>query len=88
MIWLVIDGRQPHYSEGAYFHELAALFREFGAWDAVALDGGGSATLVGRSSDNQLRVLNYPVHGRHPPGVERPVGNHLGVRVRRAKAAN
>jgi hypothetical protein len=83
MFWLVIDGRQPRYSEGVTFHELAELLKEFGAWDAVALDGGGSSTLVTRSSNGNVKIRNCPIHGRHPPGVERPVANHLGVRVRR-----
>jgi hypothetical protein len=83
MFWLVIDGRQPRYSEGTTFRELAELLKEFGAWDALAVDGGGSSTLVARSSDGETKVLNCPIHGRHPPGVERPVANHLGVRVRR-----
>jgi hypothetical protein len=83
MTWLVIDGRQPRYSEGVTIHELAALLRDFGAWDAIGLDGGGSTTLAARSPDGDVKVLNCPIHGRHPPGVERPVANHLGVRVRR-----
>jgi hypothetical protein len=82
MFWLVIDGRQPRYSEGVTFRELAELFREFGAWDAVALDGGGSSTLVAKPVNGSPRVLNCPIHGKHPPGVERPVANHIGVRVR------
>jgi Phosphodiester glycosidase len=83
MIWLIVDGRQPRFSEGVTFRELAELLHEFGAWDALALDGGGSSTLVARRSDGEVTVLNWPIHGRHPPGVERPVANHLGVRVRR-----
>jgi hypothetical protein len=82
MLWLVIDGRQPRYGEGVTFRELAALLQEFGASDALALDGGGSSTLVARIN-GEVRVLNCPIHGRHPPGVERPVANCLGVRVLR-----
>jgi Phosphodiester glycosidase len=81
MFWLVVDGRQPRYSEGVTFRELAELCREIGGWDALALDGGGSSTLVLRESNGEPRVLNCPIHGRHPPGVERPVANHLGVRI-------
>jgi hypothetical protein len=82
MFWLVVDGRQPGYSEGVTFRELAGLCREAGGWDALALDGGGSSTLVAREPGQAPRVLNDPIHGRHPPGVERPVANHLGLRVR------
>jgi len=81
MYWLIADGRQPRYSEGLTFQELAEVFREVGAWDALALDGGGSATLVVKEPGREPRVLNSPIHGRHPPGVERPVANHIGARV-------
>lgn len=29
-----------------------------------------------------LVVLNSPIHGRVPPGRERPVANHLGIFAR------
>jgi len=82
MYWFVVDGRQPRYSEGVTLRELAELCREVGGWNAIALDGGGSSTLVVREPGRKPRVLNCPIHGTHPPGVERPVANHLGVRVR------
>ena len=82
MFWLVVDGRQPGYSEGVTFRELAGLCREAGAWEALALDGGGSSTLVAGEPGHVPRVLNCPIHGKHPPGIERPVANHLGLRVR------
>jgi hypothetical protein len=80
--WVVIDGRQPRYSEGVTLRELAGELERLGCWNAVALDGGGSSTLVVRQPGASAEVLNCPIHGRHPPGVERPVGNHVGVRVR------
>jgi hypothetical protein len=82
MFWFVVDGRQPGYSEGVTLDELAGLCREFGGWDALAFDGGGSATVVGRDADGRAEVLNCPIHGTHPPGCERPVATHLGLRVR------
>ena len=82
MFWLVADGRQPRYSEGLTFRELAEVFKEIGAWNALALDGGGSSTLVVNEPGGDPKVLNCPIHGRHPPGVERPVANHIGVRIR------
>ena len=48
--------------------------------DAIELDGGGSATLVTEGEDGQPEVLSSPIHQRIP-GRERPVANHLGVRV-------
>ena len=46
LIVLIVDGRQPHYSEGMLLPELADLMREFGIYDGINLDGGGSTTLA------------------------------------------
>lgn len=78
---IVVDGRQPGYSEGMTLTELAALFVELKVWDAVNLDGGGSSTLVVAGPDGKARVLNSPVHGGNP-GNQRPVANHLGFFAR------
>ena len=43
---IVIDGRQPFYSSGATFLQLAELMKKQGAYFAMALDGGGSSTMV------------------------------------------
>lgn len=82
MIWVVVDGRQPRYSEGMSLKELSRLLIELGGWNALALDGGGSATMGIREANGDPRILNCPIHGKHPPGVERPVANHLGVRIK------
>jgi len=81
MYWIVVDGRQPDFSEGVTLTELAEICKQVGGWTAIALDGGGSSTLVARAADSELEVLNCPIHGRHPPGRQRPVANHLGLRV-------
>jgi hypothetical protein len=78
LILAVIDGRQPLYSRGMTFAELATLILNYGADMAMALDGGGSSTLVVRDKDGQPQVLNSPIHAG-VPGLERPVANHLGV---------
>jgi exopolysaccharide biosynthesis protein len=45
-LWLiVVDGKQPHYSEGLTLAEVDALRQEIGAAIALNLDGGGSSTL-------------------------------------------
>ena len=80
LVLLVTDGRQPGYSLGLDVHEVAEVLTEAGVQDALLLDGGGSATLV-RARDGDVEVVNTPVHGRIPPGVERPVANHLGFVV-------
>jgi hypothetical protein len=78
---VVVDGRQPFYSEGATFADLAELLVEHGAYAAMSLDGGGSSTMVIEGEDGQLRILNSPIDN-YIPGRERPVGNHLGIYVR------
>jgi hypothetical protein len=77
-LWLVVvDGRQPGYSEGVSHDELVALFQQLGAADAMSLDGGGSATMVARGRFGP-QLLNRPIH-TGVPGRERPVANHLAV---------
>ena len=78
---VVVDGRQPFYSEGATFVELAEILIEQGAFMAMALDGGGSSTLVVEGEDGSPRILNSPID-HLIPGTERPVGNHLGIYVK------
>lgn len=81
--WLylvVVDGRQPLYSEGATFTELAKLMIEAGADIAMNLDGGGSSTMVVAGADGRPEILNSPIDN-YIPGRERPVANHLGVNL-------
>lgn len=79
-LWLVVvDGRQPGWSEGASHDDLVALFRELGAAEAMSLDGGGSAAMVARGPGGPV-ALGRPIH-TGVPGRERPVANHIGVFV-------
>ena len=83
--WLylvVIDGRQPGYSEGATFPELADLLISHGAYTAINLDGGGSSALVIESVMGGPFVLNSPIEGAIP-GNESAVANHLGFWVKK-----
>lgn len=83
--WLylvVVDGRQPFYSEGATFAELADLLIEAGAYTAMNLDGGGSSTMVIEGADGEVVILNSPIDS-FIPGRERPVANHLGIYLRK-----
>lgn len=75
---LVIDGRQPGYSEGATTAETAEWLSRLGAHEGLNLDGGGSSVLVISDEHGGPKVLNRPIHA-HIPGTERPVGNHLGI---------
>jgi len=77
---VVVDGRQPFYSAGATFAELAELLIEQGAYIAMSLDGGGSSTMVIEGEDGQPVILNSPIDN-YIPGRERPVANHLGVYI-------
>jgi hypothetical protein len=77
----VIDGRQPFYSAGATFADLAELMIKQGAFAAMSLDGGGSSTLVMEGDDGKPVILNSPIDN-YIPGRERPVGNHLGIYVK------
>jgi exopolysaccharide biosynthesis protein len=78
---VVVDGRQPFYSEGATFAELAELMIKQGAYAAMSLDGGGSSTMVIRGEDGKPQILNSPIDN-YIPGRERPVGNHLGIYIK------
>lgn len=75
---VVVDGRQPYYSQGASLAQLADLLQTLGAFYAMNLDGGGSSTMVIEGQDGQPVLLNSPIDG-YIPGRERPVANHLGV---------
>ncbi len=77
---VVIDGRQPFYSDGMTLRELANLMISLGAQYAMNLDGGGSSTMVIAGADGQPSVLNSPIDN-YIPGRERPVANHFGVFV-------
>jgi hypothetical protein len=80
LLLFVVDGRQPNHSDGASLLELVDIVRAYGGWNALNLDGGGSAALVIEDADGKPVVLNSPIHNRIP-GRERPVANHLGIRV-------
>ena len=77
---VVVDGRQPFYSDGATFLELAKILVDQGANFAMALDGGGSSTLVVAGENGEPVILNSPIDN-YIPGRERPVANHFGVYV-------
>lgn len=55
---IVVDGRQPGYSDGISLQDLQQLFLRYGAQTAFNLDGGGSAELW-----FQGEILNQPSGG-------------------------
>jgi len=81
LILVMVDGRQPFYSQGATFMELAEILMDNGAYFAMNLDGGGSATMVIAGPDGGPQILNSPIDN-YIPGRERPVANHLGIYIR------
>lgn len=80
LILVVVDGRQPGYSEGVSLGELAEMMRLLGADDAVNLDGGGTTTMVVATPGGEFRLVNRPIQGG-VPGTERVSASHLGVRA-------
>ena len=82
LLIIVIDGRQPTYSDGATLDELTEIILRHGGDRAINLDGGGSSTLVIQGPDGRPKLLNSPIHTRIP-GRQRPVANHLGIRAER-----
>jgi len=82
---MTIDGRQPTYSIGATYEEIGRWMLEFGAWEALNLDGGGSTTMVTRDDQGKAKVLNSPVGNANLPGYLRHNANYLGVVLRKAE---
>jgi hypothetical protein len=74
---VVVDGRQPGYSEGVTLAELAEIVLALGAESGLNLDGGGSTALV-MAGPFGPQTLDSPIHTRLPMR-QRPVANHLGV---------
>jgi hypothetical protein len=70
---VVADGRRAD-AAGLDGDELAALFVELGAHDAFNLDGGGSTSLYVAAEGG---IVNRPSDGH-----TRPLGSHIGVRIR------
>lgn len=70
VIFVVVDGRQPEYSNGMPLHELAVLMKSLGARTAINLDGGGSSTLISADGHGDWKVRNKP-----SGGIQRNVAN-------------
>lgn len=74
---MTIDGRQTH-SRGAIDTEIAMWFLQFGAWDGIVMDGGGSTAMYKADCAGNPLALNrssYAVPNRR----ERNIGSHFGV---------
>ncbi|MBN2241053.1 MAG: phosphodiester glycosidase family protein [Acidobacteria bacterium] len=76
LLLVVVDGRQPGFSEGVTLYELAEMLQSEGCTESINLDGGGSSIMLIRESEGDaVRTLNSPSGGAH-----RPVPVMLGVR--------
>jgi exopolysaccharide biosynthesis protein len=61
LLLVAVDGRHPETSIGMTRPEFARMLQRFGAADAMALDSGGSVTLVARvPGDENVSVRNRP----------------------------
>lgn len=70
-----IDGRKN--GKGATHEEAATIMKEYGAYDAIHLDGGGSTTMaVQLKGENTPSVVNVPSEGS-----QRAVANGVGIKV-------
>ena len=73
LILMVVDGRS--HSIGATHDEMADLLKEYGAYEAMHLDGGGSSTLVAKTiEDDKVEVKN-----KVSEGTQRRVMDAVGV---------
>lgn len=70
VLLVTVDGRQPGWSVGMRYHELAMLMQRLGCTDALNLDGGGSTTAWVRGA----------VRNRPSGGQERFIANAVLVR--------
>lgn len=68
---VVVDGRQPEYSNGMPLDELAHLMKLLGAKTAINLDGGGSSTLISTDASTGEWINRNKPSGK----VERAVAN-------------
>ncbi|MEX2672254.1 MAG: phosphodiester glycosidase family protein [Phycisphaeraceae bacterium] len=74
---VAVDGGQAPYSVGIDRPALSRIMLKHGAYEGMALDAGGSSTLVMQGTSGRPSKLNRPVN--LVPRLERPVGTHIGI---------
>ena len=75
---MTIDGRQSGYSDGSLDTETAYWLLQFGAWNGINMDGGGSTAMyMADAAGNPIGVN----HSSYLPayGHDRYIGSHFGV---------
>ncbi len=73
LIWMVVDGRGD--SIGATQDEMVALMQEYGAYNAMHFDGGGSSTMVAKTAED----IQPEVKNTVSDGAERKIINGFGL---------
>lgn len=63
---LVVDGRIPEYSNGATLTDLYLIMKQFGAVNAINLDGGGSSTMIIKTETEGFKMINHPADLKCP----------------------
>ncbi len=76
LLLVVVDGRQPGFSEGVTLYELANILKSNGCSQSINLDGGGSSIMLIREDGKGIRTFNSPSDKTH-----RPVPVMLGIRA-------
>ncbi len=77
LLLVVVDGRQPEFSEGMSLFELAQLLQSRNCSQAINLDGGGSSIMLVQNPGGTLKTVNRP-----SGGTPRPVPVMLGIRIK------
>lgn len=84
LLFTVVDGRRPEWSNGASLTELAGLMKDAGAVRAINLDGGGSSTFILKNS-GALQMMNAPADLQRPTeNLVRPVFDSLVITQQKA----
>lgn len=82
---LAVDGRQETHSRGVTLAELANILIQFGAHNAINLDGGGSTSLVIKDpGSGAFAIANQPSDSsalKFPVRFERPVVDVVGIKI-------
>ena len=82
---IAVDGRQEQHSRGVTLAELANIFIQFGAHNAINLDGGGSTSLVIKDKvTGVFAIANQPSDVstlKLPLRFERPVVDVVGIKI-------
>jgi len=84
LIMIAVDGRQEK-SRGVTLSELAKIFLDYGAENAINLDGGGSTSLVFKDPvTGVFSIINQPSDLstlKLPIAIERPVIDVIGIKI-------